>query len=77
MLELKEVTYLYKVGTFPGGIEEIRTTGGYAHVSYDRGYYWYPLMALPSVPNIIPWYFLKEDSTLYLMREEPAFYAWI
>lgn len=75
MLEFKEVTYLYRLDNFPGRVEEIYTPEGYAHLDYVRGYYWHPLMALPGVPNIIPWHFLKEDSTLYLMREEPVFYA--
>ena len=75
MFEFKEVTYLYKLTTtLVRDIEEINTTEGYALVDYDRGYYWHPLTALPGVPNI-PWHFLKEDSTLYIMREEPNFYA--
>ena len=75
MLELKEVTYLYRLTTtYVGCTEEINTTGGYARIDYVRGYYWHPLTALPGVPNI-PWHFLKEDSTLYIMKEEPNFYA--
>ena len=74
MLEFKEVTYLYRLTTFARGTEEINTNEGYARIDYDRGYYWHPLMALVGVPAI-PWYFLKEDSTLYIMREEPNYYA--
>jgi hypothetical protein len=74
MLEFKEVIYLYRLYTYSGKVEEINTTEGYARIDYNRGYYWHPLTALPGVPNI-PWHFLKEDSTLYVMREEPVFYA--
>ena len=73
MLELKEVTYLYRLCTYSGKVEEIRATGGYARLDYVRGYYWHPFMAPSVIPT--PWHFLKEDSTLYLMREEPNFYA--
>ena len=73
MLEFKEVTYLYRLYEYSGKVEGIKVTGGYARLDYVRGYYWHPL-ALPGVPNI-PWHFLKEDSTLYIMREEPNFYA--
>lgn len=76
MLEFKEVTYLYRLMTYAGSTEEINTNEGYACIDYDRGYYWNLLMALPEVPAT-PWHFLKEDSTLYIMREEPNFYAWI
>ena len=74
MLKFKEVTYLYTLAMYTGGTEEINTTGGYARIDYNRSYYWRLLTAFPVVPNI-PWHFLKEDSTLYLMREEPVFYA--
>ena len=75
MLEFKEVTYLYRLNTCSGCTEAINTTEGYVHVDYDKGYC-HPLVALPGIP-IIPWHFLKEKSTLYIMREEPNFYAWI
>ena len=74
MLEFKEVTYLYRLTTFTRGTEDINTTGGYAHIDYARGYYWHPLTALPGVPAI-PWNFLKEGSTLYIMKNEPNYYA--
>lgn len=75
MLEFKEVTYLYKLTTtLWEGIEEINTTEGYALIDYDRGYYWHPLTA-PSGVITIPGHFLKEGSTLYIMRKEPVFYA--
>ena len=74
MLEFKEVTYLYRLAMHAGGTEEIRTTEGYVCINYDWGYYWRSLMAFVGT-SAIPWYFLKEDSTLYLMREEPNFYA--
>ena len=73
MLEFKEVIYLYRLEAFPRGLEEINTSEGYVYVDYNRGYYW-SFIAFPGVLNV-PWYFLKEDSTLYLMREEPNFYA--
>jgi hypothetical protein len=71
MLEFKEVTYL--TTTRVGYTEEIRTPRGHALIDYDKGYCWYPLMTLPGVP--VHWHFLKEDSTLYIMREEPCYYA--
>ena len=74
MLEFKEVTYLYRLTTFARGTEEINTNEGYARIDYDRGYYWHPFTALSGVPTVF-WHFLKEDSTLYLMREEPNYYA--
>lgn len=74
MLEFKEVTCLYRLGASPGGVEEINTTEGYAHIDHDRGFYWYPLTAVPGVPTT-PWNFLKEGSTLYIMKKEPTFYA--
>lgn len=74
MLEFKEVTYLYRLMTFAGGTEDINTTGGYIRINYDRGYCWPPFTLLSEIPSI-PWHFLKEDSTLYIMREEPIFYA--
>jgi hypothetical protein len=74
MLEFKEVTYLYKLTiALVRANEEIYTSEGYVHLDYDRGYYWNLLIAPSGVP--IPWHFLKEDSTLYIMREEPNFYA--
>ena len=74
MLEFKEVIYLYRLAMHAGGTEEIRTNEGYACIDYGWGYYWHPLMALVGVPAV-PWNFLKEGSTLYIMREEPNFYA--
>lgn len=73
MLEFKEATYLYRLGVCSERVEEINTTGGYAHVDYGKGLWW-PLTAIPGVPTT-PWNFLKEGSTLYLMRKEPVFYA--
>lgn len=73
MLEFKEATYLYRLGVCSERVEEINTTGGYAHVDYGKGLCW-PLITVPGVPTT-PWNFLKEGSTLYLMRKEPLFYA--
>ena len=75
MLEFKEVTYLYRLAMHAGGTEEIRTNEGYVYIDY-RGYYRHTLIALDGV-SVIPWYFLKEDSILYIMKEEPVFYVWI
>jgi hypothetical protein len=71
MLEFKEVMYLYTLTVDEG---DINTNEGYARIDYKRCLYWHPLTALPGVPAI-PWNFLKEGSTLYIMREEPNFYA--
>ena len=73
MLEFKEVTYLYRLGAPLGRVEDINTTGGYIHIDYNKGLCW-PLIAVPGVPTP-PWDFLKEGSTLYIMRKEPLFYA--
>lgn len=74
MLEFKEVAYLYRLEAFPGRVEEINTTEGYARIDYDKGFYWHPLRAVPAFPTT-PWNFLKEGSTLYIMRKEPTYYA--
>ena len=74
MLEFKEVTYLYRLEALPGRVEEINTTEGYARIDYDKGFYWHLRITVPAVPTI-PWNFLKEGSTLYIMRKEPLFYV--
>lgn len=73
MLEFKEVTYLYRLRAYYG-VEEINTTEGYARIDYDKGFYQWPIIAVPGVPTTL-WHFLKGGSTLYLMRKEPIYYA--
>ena len=75
MLEFKEVQYLSKLTTtLVRGSEVINTAGCSSLIDYDRGYYWSSLTALPGVPNI-PWHCVQEGTTLYIMKEEPNFYA--
>ena len=73
MLEFKEVTYLYRLGALSERIEDIYTNEGYVRIDYAKGLCW-PLLSAPGVPTT-PWNFLKEGFTLYIMREEPNFYA--
>ena len=73
MLEFKEVTYLCRLKNFPGRVEEIYTTEGSIYLDYDKCLCW-PLITALGVSTTL-WHFLKGGSTLYLMREEPIYYA--
>ena len=71
MLKFDEVTYLYNVDSYNDGrILEINTDKGYATVDSKKMHF-YPYI----MKKVIPAYYVRGKSTLYLMKEEPQFYA--
>ena len=75
MFRFDKVTYLYNLEAYTDGrILEISTDEGYATVDKKRLHYWsmkrnnYKVLQIPT-------YYIRKEDTLYLMEEEPQFYA--
>ena len=70
MLRFEEAIYLYKLEAyFDGRILEINTSKGYATVDTKKMYFY------PHMRATIPSYCVKKGEDIYLMKEEPIFYA--
>ena len=71
MLRFDEATYLYNVVPYSDGrILEINTDKGYATVDTKKMYF-YPYIR----KTVIPAYYVEKEKILYLMEEEPVYYA--
>ena len=76
MLRFGEVTYLYNLDSYNDGrILEINTNIGYADIDTKRGFFWtHDYTWVRGIPQI-PAYYVRKEDVLYLMKEEPQFYA--
>ena len=72
MFRFGEVAHLYNVVPYSDGrILEIRTDKGYATLDCKKMHV-YPSTTKVGIPA---YYFVEKERTLYLMKEEPQYYA--
>ena len=71
MLRFGEVTYLYNVDSYSDSRILIRTDKGYATIDTKKMHF-DPAFIMKVV---IPAYYIRKEDTLYLMKEEPQYYA--
>lgn len=75
MLKFEEVTYMFKLDSFADGrVLDIRTNKGNATVDELTGRY-FPFSVGEVGAIETPSYFIRDGYMLYLMKEEPQFYA--
>ena len=71
MFRFGEATYLYNVDSYNDGrILEINTDKGYATVDTKKMHFYPSIMKA-----MIPAYYVGKEDVLYLMKEEPQYYA--
>jgi hypothetical protein len=76
MLKFDKVKLLYILeGDREVQVYEINTNIGYADIDVKRGFFWtHNYTWVRGIPQI-PSFYVKKGKDLYLMREEPVFYA--